>query len=194
MDTKFKLIKPAATKLRALNLSIQHIQSYIHGLAESQQMEPAALTESVTNLLANIATTAASGQPLKLMHTDSIASFMAGVEAISQSLPVSQDQTKRENTLRVLAAAAVGPDGNVTYAATPIAQLGARKPELRDKYLQLVNAYASSGDEQAGKALASAARMLQQQIDQAMRQGSQPVMNQPAAAGAGQPGSSPANL
>lgn len=194
MDTKYKLIKPAANKLRAINLSIQHIQSYIQGLAEAQDMTPVALSESVTNILANIAVTAEEGKPLQLMHTDSIASFMAGVEAISQSLPVSQDQTKRENTLRVLAAAAVGPDGNVSYAATPIAQLGARKEELRNKYLQLVNAYAAGSNPEAGKALAQAARMLQQQIDQAMRQGSAPIQNQPAAAGSGQPGSAPGNL
>lgn len=182
MDTKFDMVKAAQAARKHNALVVEGIQ------------KSGVLVENITSVLANIAMSAEEGKPIDLMNQNSIPSFLAGVDTIANALPHSQEQDKKENTIRVLAAASIGRDGMVTYAVTPIAQLGARKSELRLKYSKLVQAYAQSGDQQDGKILAQAVRQLQMKIDQAMRVAAAPVQNQPAKAGASQPGSSPVNI
>lgn len=129
------------------------------------------LPEAATHVLANIAHTASSGKPLKVMHLNSISAFMSGIETIAKMMPQSQDETKKANTIRVLSAAAVGSDGFVTGAVAPIAQLGARNEQQHNKYSTLVNDYMKTVEsgKPDGRSLAQAARLLQQQIDQAVR-------------------------
>lgn len=133
--------------------------------------EPQVLAEAVTNVLANIATAADEGEPLKLMHLNSIASFLAGVDTLSTALPNMKDEKKKQTALRVLAAVGIDADGYVTYATTPVAQLGARNADLLAKYTKLVQDYAQSQSRGSpdGKALATTTRGLQQQIDRSMR-------------------------
>lgn len=182
MDTKFDMVKTAHAARKHNKLVVEGLQKV------------GVLAENVTSVLANIAVAAEEGKPIDLMNQNSIPSFLAGVEAIANALPHSQEQDKKENTIRVLAAASIGRDGMVTYAVTPIAQLGARKDTLRAKYAQMVNAYAHTGDERDGAILAQAVRQLQMKIDQAMRVAAAPVQNQPAKAGASQPGSTPGTI
>lgn len=195
MATKFNMIKSAnnadRTQLKQQAATYTMMMEY----AEEGKISVQELAESVTHILANIATTASSGAPLKLMHLNSIASFMAGVEAIAKALPTTQDEIRKQNTLRVLTAAGVQPDGTVSYAVTPIAQLGARKQDIHGKYSAMVQDYAASTarGEPAGQELAQAARMLQAQIDRAMRQAAAP-QNKPAAAGPSMTGSSPSSI
>lgn len=182
MDTKFDMVKTAQAARK-------HNQLIAEGLEKA-----GVLAENVISVLANIALTAEEGKPIDLMNQSTIPSFLAGVESIANALPHSQEQDKKENTIRVLAAASIGRDGMVTYAVTPIAQLGARKDTLRAKYAKLIQAYAHTGDQQDGAILAQAVRQLQMKIDQAMRVASAPVQNQPAKAGASQPGSTPVTI
>lgn len=206
MSVKFNMIK----KAHVYNKQQLQINKAIHKnltmIAEQYSTNVTTLTESVTNVLANLATTTSAGEPFKVMHLDSIASFLAGVEAIANALPSSQDEIKKQNTLRALAASAIGPDGHVTYAVTPIAQLGARNQELRNKYVKLVQDYTIGAErgQADGRALTMAIRQLQINIDQAMRQTSsnmqqgpqaaQSDTQPPAKAGPSQPGSTPVNL
>lgn len=170
--TKFPKIKQATKTLKEEAIAASNTMQMMVEYAQEGNVTVSELYENVTNILANIATTASEGRPLKLMHLNSIASFMAGVEAIAKALPTTQDEARKQNTLRVLAAAGVQPDGTVSYATTPIAQLGARKQDLQGKYAAMVQDYAQSTarGEPAGMELAQAARMLQTQIDRAMRQ------------------------
>lgn len=206
MSVKFDMIKKAHALNKHQTKMNEAIRKNLTVLAEQHSTTASTLTESVTNVLANLATTTSAGEPFKVMHLDSIASFLAGVETIANALPSSQDELKKQNTLRALAAAAIGPDGNVTYAVTPIAQLGARNQELRSKYVKLVQDYTMSADrgQPDGRSLTMAIRQLQLNIDQAMRQASSSVRQgpqaaasdtrPPAKAGPSQPGSTPVNL
>lgn len=170
-DTRLNLIKQANALRNEEVRTNDTIVRNLHTIAESNETTAPVLAENVTHILANIASTAQEGAPLKLMHINSIAAFMAGVESLAKALPTSQDQTKVQNAIRYLQAAKVGPDGFVTTAVAPIAQMGARKSGLMSKYDQLVKDYvvSQSRGQPNGGQLAQAAKQLQTQIDQAMR-------------------------
>jgi hypothetical protein len=176
MDTKFNLIKAANQLDTSVKKTDKIIRSNFQTLAEAEETSAQLLAEGVTHLLSYIANTAAGGKPLKAMHIDSVSAFLAGVEAIATALPKSQDVLRTQNTLRVLAQVGFGPDGELTTAAAPVAQLGARKPDLRDKYAKLVQDYSlsSSKGQPDGSALAQATKKLQVMIDRAMRQATAP--------------------
>lgn len=159
-------------------------------------VELAILPEDVTHILANIASTASAGKPLKIMHLNSIASFLAGVDIIANALPISQDEQRKANTLRVLAAVNVGPDGFITSQAAPIAQLGARNQAKHDYYADLVTQYMNGVEsgQPEGQQLIMVAKKLQQQIDQAVRLASPVAQNRTAAAGPSMTGSSPSSI
>lgn len=165
-------------------------------LAEKQNISVQQLSEDVTHILANIASTASEGAPLKLMHLDSVAAFMAGVEAIANALPNSQDVGKVQNTLRYLRAAKIGADGFITTASAPIAQVGVRNSELMSKYNKLVKDYAvgASGGHPSGDQLAAAAKQLQYRIDQAMRAAVSGIQASPAATSPSSVGTMPSHL
>lgn len=196
--TRLDLIKNANTKRSEQLFKDTTIRSTLRVIAEEQDLPVQQLTEAVTHILANIAQTSASGAPIKLMHLNSVAAFMAGVEAIAKALPNAQDQGKVQNTLRYLQAAKVGSDGFVTTATAPIAQFGARKQDLMAKYDKMVKDYALSVSrgQANGQELSSAAKQLQQSIDQAMRVATSTVAPQqsPAAAGPSTPGVGQSNL
>jgi hypothetical protein len=194
MATKFNMIQQA-TKLHKTNLQeSQAIVAYMAVVAEQQQITTEVLAESVTSLLANIAVTVQEGKPIKLMHLNSVAAFMAGVDAMADALPNSQDEEKKQNTLRVLAVAGLGADGFVNMATMPIVNLGARKEDLKAKYMTLIQDYMAS--QQSGKpngtALMAATRQLQFAVDRAMRGASSP--RPIAAAGPSRTGSSPSHM
>lgn len=165
------LIKQLASSASEQSVKCNNIVAVMESLAATTNQTTSDLFENATHILSNIAVNAREGKPLTIMHPNSIASFMAGIEAISHSLPTSTDAIKRDNTLRVLAAAAIDRDGLVNYAATPIAQLGAQKPDSLKKYQRLVQNYVMSVEHGApdGKGLAHIADVLKQLIDQAMR-------------------------
>lgn len=196
--TRLSLIKTAAATQTERARTDSSIRSSMRVIAEQADMTSQQLTEAVTHILANIAQTSASGAPIKLMHLNSVAAFMAGVEAIAKALPNAQDQGKIQNTLRYLQAAKVGSDGFVTTATAPIAQFGARKQDLMAKYDKMVKDYALSVSrgQANGQELSSAAKQLQQSIDQAMRVATSTVAPQqsPAAAGPSTPGVGQSNL
>jgi len=168
----FNLIKSVN---QALTEQIDAATTMFTNLLEFAKIEgenPGVLIENVTNVLANIATTAAENKPIQLMNANSIAAFLSGVDILSQKLPNLQDATKKANSLRALAAVNVDPSGEVTYATVPIARLGAQDQNMYAKYQKIVNDYEQSTaiGKPNGKALQQAARVLQMKIDQAMRQ------------------------
>ncbi len=196
--TRLDLIKSANSNRSAQLLQTNTIRSTLRIIAEEQDLTAQQLSENVTHILANIAQTTADGAPIKLMHLNSVAAFMAGVEAIAKALPNAQDPGKVQNTLRYLQAAKVGSDGFVTTAVAPIAQLGVRKQELMAKYDKMVKDYALSVSrgQANGQELSAAAKQLQQSIDQAMRVATSTAAPQASTASAGPstPGTAPSGL
>lgn len=168
----------------------QAIVAKLTTIAESTETEVEVLSEAVTSLLANIATKAEQGKPIDLMHINSVAAFLAGVEAIADALPSSTDEQKKQNTIRVLTTAAL-EDGTPNSATYPIINLGARKAERHKSYLAALQHYATGqtkGDPQ-GEMLARLIRMLQMKIDRAMR--SSAPMKPMAKTGPSTPGTPP---
>lgn len=194
--SKLSLIQAAANTKASRDHRTQVIHSSFAILAEQQGTTAQAVAESVTHILANIAATAQEGTPLKLMHLDSIAAFMAGVEAIANALPNAQDTNKVQNTIKYLQAAKVGADGFVTTATAPIAQAGIKHRELMSKYSQMVKDYTlgASRGQANGAELVSAAKQLQTQIDQAMRVASSGSQNRYAATSPSSVGTNPSHL
>lgn len=166
----FTMIKRANQARVELLSETDAINSNLVILAETQNQTSDVLAENVTHVLANIANAAQEGDELKLMHQNSIAAFLAGVEMLAQRLPEASPE-KLTMAMRVLAAASVDPEGYVTYATTPIAQLGARSPDLMQKYRKIVDGYVQSVSRGSpdGTKLAQAARKLQMTIDRAIQ-------------------------
>jgi hypothetical protein len=177
MATTFNLIRTAqklAVDTRDTNTAIQ---AHMDVIAESTKLSVKVISESVLSLLANVAVKAEQGQKIDLMHQNSVAAFLAGVEAIALALPSSTDEQKKQNTLRALAVAGLGEDGTVNDATFPIVNLGARKPELHAKWGDKLKQYIASGE---GAQLAQAVRQLQMNVDRAMRSSTQPRATAPA--------------
>jgi hypothetical protein len=171
MDTKFNLLKTANDRIIIERYEDAAIVANITAIAESTGATVDFLHESVTHLLANIATAAHDGKPIRLMHLNSIAAFMAGVDAITQALPNSQDPTKKQNTIRALSVAGIASDGMINDATFPIIEVGARREDLKSKYVQMLKDYVLSREKgnPQGTIVASAARKLQMAVDRAMR-------------------------
>lgn len=169
--TKFNMIKLATQTVVETRLVTENIRSNLAILAESQKQTAQVLAENVTHVLANIANAATQGEPIKLLHLDSLASFLSGVQLLAANLTTDPDAEKRSKTLRALAAAGIDPDGHVTYAVTPIAQYGARNEATLAKYKKMVQDYAQSQSrgQPDGQQLAATAKQLQTSIDRAMR-------------------------
>jgi len=165
---KLKLIPATALAIQREAEEQEAIQAGLARLAEDAHQ----LSEAATHVLANIATTAEKGEPIKLMHLNSVASFLAGIHALSFQLPNSNDPIKKSNTLNVLLKASVAPDGLVTDAVRIIAQHGSRYPNIQQMYADMIQKYTKSVDMRSpqGEQLAKRARTLQQKVDSAMRQ------------------------
>ncbi len=161
MAKSFDIIRAAEKQSREQQTAAANIAAHLAHLSESAKVEPKVIGESVLNLLANLATKAESGQEMDLMHTNSIAAFLAGVETIANALPVSKDQEKKENTLRALALAGMDSSGMINNATFPIVNLGARKSALHKQWATKL-----AGDTQT---VAQSIRRLQMSIDRAMR-------------------------
>lgn len=194
METKFNMIKSANAADKKAKAQVNAIFANLSAFALMKNTTPQRLHESVTHLLANIATKADAGEPIKLMHVNSIGAFLAGVEAIAQALPSAPDPEKRTNTLRILATAGMGPDGTINDETFPIVNLGARKEARHKEMTQMVADYMDSQvrGEPNGRPLAQLARKLQMDVDSAMRSATQPQSAAPA--GPSRTGSSPRSL
>lgn len=181
MATKFDMIKAADTIRAQMIEESTNIVAHLAAIAQVKGKTLDFVAESAMSLLANIAVTADSGKPIKLMHTNSVAAFLAGVETIAQALPKTDDEIKKQNTLRALAVSGIGDDGSVNDATFPIVNLGARKEAVHQKWAQMVGDYVktqASGQPQ-GEALSRAVRQLQQKVDMAMRTSAQPRSTAP---------------
>lgn len=166
----FKLINKVNKARHEVQQVTENTHTNLTILAETQNQTADILAENVTQVLADIATAAQQGDELKLMHVDSIAAFMAGVEMLAHQLP-EQSPEKATMTMRVLSAASVDPEGYVTYATTPVVQLGARNEPSMQKFNRMVRTYVQSQTQGRpdGTTLAQAARQLQANIERAMR-------------------------
>ena len=164
MATKFKLLgdihksqKSALTEALAVTEGITKL---------------GVLVENVTHVLANIASKADSGQSIELASHDSIAAFLAGVEAVADRLPQSRDATRAQSMVRTLNKCGVESDGTINTSCVPVAELGAQHPDVRKKYYRLIALYNMSlerGRGVANQELVRAVRVLQHKIDSAMR-------------------------
>lgn len=164
MATRFKLIPGIHT---AQKQELTEAVALIEAFADT-----GVLLENVTHVLANIATKAKAGEEIQAASQDSIAAFLAGVEAVAARLPKSKDAAKAQNLVRTLNQCAIGQDGLVTTACAPIAEIGANFPDIRKKYyrqLALYNMSLERGRGVANDELITSVRALQAQIDSAMR-------------------------
>lgn len=188
------LIKRAVSANKAELTEIQSINSSLQIVAETQKTTYAIVAESVTHILANITNTIEQGKPLQLLHINSLAAFLAGVEAIANALPTSQSEQRVQNTLRVLAVAGLNQYGDINGATIPIVNLGARKEELKAKYLALLQAYLNSQNQGRpnGVQLNTSIRQLRMSVERAMRSSMQPKSG--ANASPSSPGSAPASI
>lgn len=189
MATNLKLIKTAQQLLTDQQKQTASINEHFTRIAEDKKMTVQVVSESVLSLLANIAVKAEQKQPIDLMHMNSVAAFLAGVETIALALPSSTDQEKKQNTLRALAVAGLGEDGTINDATFPIINLGARKAALHSQWGQKLKAYTATGE---GAQLAQAVRQLQMNVDRAMRSTMAPKTA--PATGASMQGTAPAGV
>jgi len=158
-----KLIKEAQQIDISITTQNTTIQNNLTYLANKDKITPNQLFESVTHVLAGLEQTAAN------MNPKSVASFLAGVEKLSDTLLSIEDTGKKQKTLKVLASASMKYD-DLTRKSLPnqsivsIAQYGARFPEIVQKYLK----FATSQD--SAQQIGTAARQLQGPIQRAMQQ------------------------
>ncbi len=166
MANTFEIIREAEKRAAEQQQTTANIKAHIAVLSEDTKIQQTVIVESVLNLLANLAVKAEQGEKLNLMHQNSIAAFLAGVETIANALPTATDETKKENTLRALALAGLGSDGMINDATFPIVNLGARKPQLHASWADKLKQYATTGE---GQRLGQEIRKLQLSVDRAMR-------------------------
>lgn len=194
MVTKFKMIKEAEELHRAELRENATIIANVIAIADQHNFTPTQLHENATHILANIAMNVEDGQPIKVMHVNSVAAFMAGIEAIANALPDATDERKKQNTLRVLAASGLDEFGQINDSTFPIVNLGARKEKLKAKYQAMIQQYmvTQARGTPRGMELAQEARRLQLSIDRAMRSAAQSRSVAPA--GPSVAGSSPSHV
>jgi hypothetical protein len=168
---KSTLLQAANANLKSQENTSSNIAKQFTIIAESINQSPNLVFENVTHLLANIANTVLNGKPIKLLHLNSVAAFLAGVEAIAKALPVTSDEMKKQNTLRVLATAGLDDSGQINDSTFPIVNIGAKKQDLQSKYADMIKKYASSLTlgQPDGQQLGQAVKQLQFFIDKAMR-------------------------
>lgn len=137
------LIKQAAETHKQQKALTEGIQARLQTIAADAKLDLSVVNESVTHLLANIVNVIEQRQPIKIMHLNAVASFLAGVELIATTLPTMENPSKKANTLRALAVAGLDGAGSVNDATFPIISLGADNSALRSKYIELFQQYAS---------------------------------------------------
>ena len=179
MATQFNLIRTAQKLTEQASSQDAMIKAHLVQIAESKKLDLTTVTESVMSLLANIAVKAEQQQPIELMHQNSVAAFLAGVETIARALPTATDEEKKQNTLRALAVAGLGADGTINDATFPIINLGARKADLHKSWAEKLKQYVATGD---GTQLAQSVRQLQMSVDRAMRSRMAPASAAPTGA------------
>lgn len=191
MATKFKLIKEIHSSQKVALTEALAIQEGFN--------EIGVLMENVTHVLANIATKAEAGEEIQAASQDSIAAFLAGVEAVSQRLEQPKDPARAQSMVRLLNKCGIEQDGTINLSCVPVAELGAKFPDIRKKYYRLLALYNMSlerGRGAANKELIRAVRVLQHEIDTAMR--SVTTLQRPprpmAATGPAQGGTAPGHL
>lgn len=169
--TAFALIKQA----RQAADSQATIVENINYLAKQEQTTSKVIYESITHVLAGLA------QNPNMMNPNSVAALMAGVEKLAGGLVSSQDDQRKQGTLKTLAGAAIKNDQMTrqqlpNQAVVKIAQFGAKFPDLVQKY---------SGVMQNPNQAAQLLKQLQMKIDRAMQQSQQStrVSDNPAAMG-----------
>lgn len=178
MGTKFELIGNAVAHDKSLRESalfekqeLECIRKNLTVIAEEADRTVDVVTESITHVLANLAVTADQGKPIELLHLNSVAALLAGVEALATALPQIPDSARKQNTIRALANAKIEADGHISDHVFPVVELGSRKEDLQRKYAGILQAY--SRDQIEGKPdssqLVRIIRQLQQKIDAAMR-------------------------
>ncbi|PPD55700.1 MAG: hypothetical protein CTY12_00140 [Methylotenera sp.] len=159
MVTKFNLIKSAQVLAHNNTTQAEMIKENISYFASQENVDVVKLSESITHVLAGLSQTAAN------MNPKSVAFFLAGVEKLASGLASAPDNEQKQNSLRVLANAAVKHD-ELTQQSLPnhsvvvIAQYGAKFPDIANKYMQLT---------QDPQQIEQVANKLKQDIDQAMR-------------------------
>lgn len=171
MTKQFNLLKAAAEATDAQHQQNEIIRQGFALISESEGIEPAFLCEKVTHVIMNLLADVEQGKDFKIMHSRSVASFLAGVERISNALP-TLDDLRKERTIKMMTAASIGTDGYVTHDVALISQLGLKHEQLYNKYLRLVTDYINSVEQ--GKPnnaqLSRAVRALRMKVDQAMAQ------------------------
>lgn len=164
MATKFKLIK---------DIHVGQKEALSEALAITEGITKlGVLVENVTHVLANIANKADAGEEIQAASQDSIAAFLAGVEAIADRLPQTQDSTRAQSMVRTLNKCGIEQDGHITTSCVPVAEIGAKYPDVRKKYYRLLALYnmsLSRGRGVANNDLIRAVKVLQHRIDGAMR-------------------------
>lgn len=149
------------------------ILEHFSKVAADAAVDLVVITETVLSLLANIATKAETGRDIDLMHINSVAAFLAGVETIARALPTSTDERKKQNTIRALSVAGLGDDGKINDATFPIVNLGAQKADLHISWGDKLKQYVTTKD---GQSISKEIRQLQMKIDKAVRAA---AINQP---------------
>lgn len=189
MATKFKLIPSIHTTQKA---ALTEAQQIIEGFTSVGVM-----IENVTHVLANISNKAANGEEISLASQDSIAAFLAGVEVVADRLPQSTaDDNKTQSLVRTLNQCGVESDGTINTSCVPVAEIGAKFPDVRKKYYRLLALYNMSlerGRGVANDSLTRAVKVLQHRIDSAMRTTmvNRPQRREPLAATAPSMGGTP---
>lgn len=136
------LIKQIVTS----QLEARQLTEHLESVAKSMNIAPKVLTEAATHVLANLADKVSQGAKPTAMSSASMAAFLAGVEYLVTALPRVRNPEQVQKAQSLLANVRIGTDGYVSTDAAPIAQLGAKQPDLVAKYKGLVDAYLQSVD------------------------------------------------
>lgn len=163
MGTKFKLLSGIQTQQTAVLEQADELMQRLNDMG--------VMAESVLHVLANIAAKAEGGQPVEAASAESLASFMAGVEALAQRLPDVRNEKTKRSILSIMSNAGINPDGTVTANVQQVAELGKGQKELYTRYIRAFKMYELSlqRNRPAGQQLARAAKRVQQIVDQAVR-------------------------
>ena len=164
MVTRFKLIPTIHTTQKT---TLTEARQIIEGFTSVGVM-----VENVTHVLANVSTKTTNGEEISLASQDSIAAFLAGVDVIANRLPQSTNSNKTQSLVRMLNKCGVEFDGTINTSCVPIAEIGAKFPDIRKKYYRLLALYNMSlerGRGVANDSLVRAVKVLQHKIDSAMR-------------------------
>lgn len=165
MTTKYSLIKQA----HAAQITRHTLTENIAYLATTHNITDAVVCESISHVLAGLA------QNPRMMHPNSIAALMAGLEKLSGGLMSSADDAKKQHTMQTLIQANL-KQSLPNNAVVTIAEFGARFPDLVQKYAAIVK---------SPNELPSALNKLRSTIERAMQvsKESNKVSDNPASMG-----------